>query len=131
MQNPCRKGFGNSSYLQEITKHPDNRHFMGYKAVCFDCRKAFNFNAHTESNSHLKCPECTQPLVLIDHKFRPPKKSDIKAWAVAKFLCENGFPYHRVYKEIDENIFKNHASYPSTMKEAIAFIETYKEQARK
>ncbi len=34
----------------------------------------------------MTCPECGQKMAEENHKFRPPKKSDIKAWGVSKFL---------------------------------------------
>ena len=74
---------------------------------------------------------------MLNQKFQPPKKSDIKSWEVVKFLYENGFTYQHVYKDIskslrvDANSSENYVDYPTTMREAIEFVETYKEQGRK
>lgn len=110
---------------------------MGYKAACFACRKAFNYNAYAEHQAPAKCPDCSQGLALLNHKFEPPKKSDVKAWEVVKFLFDNGFPYHHVFKDVSKclrvnaNSSENYVGYPTTMTEAKDFVETYKDQARK
>lgn len=109
---------------------------MGYKAVCFACRKAFNYNPDVQKNMEQKCPQCSKVLSLVNHKFKLPRKSDNKSWDVAKYLCENGFPYRHVYKDVskrntvDENSSSNYVEYPTTMKEAREFIVAYKEQAQ-
>mgnify|MGYP003578356908 CR=1 FL=1 len=110
---------------------------MGYKAVCFNCRKAFNYNAYADNQAPAKCPDCSQPLALLNQKFQPPKKSDAKAWEVVKFLSDKGFPFHHVYKDVSKSLkvdvrsSENYVDYPTTMKEAVAFVEMYKAQARK
>src|SRR5690606_31330077 len=75
---------------------------MGHKKVCLNCRKAFNQNSDFEIQSGFSCPECGQKMVEVNHKFRPPKKADLKSWNVVKFLIENGFLYQHVYKNIDK-----------------------------
>ena len=82
------------------------------------------------------CPECGNPMTLMDHKFRPPKTDDIKKWKVVKYLVDNGFIYHHVYEkvEIESNrivSYQNYARYPKTLREAEDFVVIYKLQAIK
>lgn len=102
---------------------------MGHKKVCLNCRKAFNDNTHFEQ----KCSKCGRKMLLVNHKFRPPKKSDVKSWEVSTFLIENGFLYHHVYTNIEERnglvTKENHIDYPRTMSEARRFVAEYKSQA--
>ena len=110
---------------------------MGYKAVCFNCHKSFSRPHSAYGHVPEKCPNCGGDIALLNHTFRPPKISDTKAWEVVKFLFENGFSYQHVYKNISKSIrvdaisSENYVDYPTTMREAIEFVETYKEQARK
>ena len=107
---------------------------MGYKSVCFKCHKSFSRPHSAYGHVPEKCPDCGGANSLLNQKFQPPKKTDIKLWEVVKFLFENGFTYQHVYKDIskslrvDSNSSENYVDYPTTMKEAIEFVETYKEQ---
>lgn len=107
---------------------------MGYKYICLDCRKAFNLGTGFNNTKVANCPEYGVLMKLMDHKFKPPKKGDLKKWQVVKYLAENGFIYQHVYKktEIESNIivsYQNYTSYPETLKEAKDFVEKYKAQA--
>jgi DNA-directed RNA polymerase subunit RPC12/RpoP len=83
-------------------------HFtMGYKVICLNCRKAFNISSDYNAHVPKKCPECSSQLVMFNHKFQPPKQSDIKAWKVVAFLYENGFNYQHVQKDIPFDMLKN------------------------
>ncbi|MDG1508933.1 MAG: hypothetical protein P8Q53_04045 [Flavobacteriaceae bacterium] len=110
---------------------------MGYKNVCFDCRKAFNQGSNLSNIRESKCPECGILMKQITHRFRPPKHNDIKKWDVAKFLMKNGFLYQHVWEKIFRNekgeiyATANYAKYPESMKEAKEFVELNKEQAIK
>lgn len=97
---------------------------MGHKSVCLDCQKAFSLESdYQESNKRSeKCPECGQMAVRYPHRFRPPKKSDDKAWDVVRYLFENGFIYHHI-----PNAGGNgYEMYPETMKEARDFVDRLK-----
>ena|SRR5690606_21811189 len=106
---------------------------MGHKKVCLNCRKAFNQNSDFEIQSGFSCPECGQKMVEVNHKFRPPKKADLKSWNVVKFLIENGFLYQHVYKNIDKRnglvSKENYVDYPTNMSEAKIFVAEFKNQA--
>jgi hypothetical protein len=110
---------------------------MGYKAVCLNCRKAFNLSPDYTLHVPVKCFECSGQLVMFNHKFRPPKHSDIKAWKVVAFLYTHGFNYQHIQKDIPLDILKNmpesdrYEEYPSNMKDAKQFVEKHKSQALK
>lgn len=75
-------------------------------------------------------------MTLLSHRFRPPKKTDDKKWKTVKYLIENGFFYDHIYQKIEVSdggslIYQNYATYPDNLRDAIEFVERYKEQARK
>ena len=75
-----------------------------------------------------KCQECGGDYIYYDHKFRPPKRSDLKAWQVVKFLKQNGFTYQRVYDEYIKTRqygYYTHAVYPKSMSEAKEFVARF------
>jgi len=109
---------------------------MGYKIVCFNCRKAFNNNLGAQHNFG-KCTECGGEYVYFNHKFRPPRKSDLEAWKVVRFLFDIGFNFQHVVEEhikIRENgralDYDIYGQYPRNLKEAQEFITKFKEQAK-
>ena len=107
---------------------------MGFKNVCFDCRKAFNQGTDFNNIRESKCPECGTLMKQVTHRFRPPKQNDVKKWDVAKFLMNNGFLYEHVYKRICKirglTVLENYATYPENMRDAKEFVEMYKEQVK-
>jgi predicted RNA-binding Zn-ribbon protein involved in translation (DUF1610 family) len=102
---------------------------MGYKTVCFNCRKSFSA-AQTKIRER-KCPQCGKAMTWLSHRFRPPKNTDDKKWKVVEFLAENGFDYDHIWKSIQNGVYSGLAVYPETMKDAEEFAEKYKAQARK
>jgi DNA-directed RNA polymerase subunit RPC12/RpoP len=106
---------------------------MGYKNVCFDCRKAFNQGTDLNEIRKAKCPDCGVLMKQVTHRFRPPKNKEIDKWKVAKFLMEKGFLYEHVYKRIYKIkgliVLENYATYPENMRDAKEFVEKYKHQA--
>ena len=107
---------------------------MGYKNVCFDCKKAFNRGINLNNIREYKCPDCGKLMEQVTHRFRPPKQKDTKKWEVAIFLMESGFLYEHVYKRIYEirgvTVLANYATYPENMRDAKEFVEKYKAQAK-
>ena len=95
---------------------------MGHKKVCFNCRKAFNVSNDIEEKISMTCPNCGGMTSLLDHKFRPPKITEIEKWKVAEYLKNNGFLYQHVYKNYEI------VPYPDNMKDAKEFVEAYKMQ---
>jgi ribosomal protein S27AE len=100
---------------------------MGYKKVCFNCRKAFNIDNEKINSVNLTCPNCGNTTTIFNHKFRPPKNDDIKNWKVIEFLKDNGFVYQHIFKE-NNKVFTE-VPYPKNMAEARQFVQEYKEQA--
>lgn len=106
---------------------------MGYKKICLSCRKAFNQSAKAEVQSGTTCPECGLKMTEVDHKFRPPRKTDVKSWNLVKFLVENGFLFQHVYKIFEKRnglvLKEKYAAYPTNMREAKIFVAKFKDQA--
>jgi predicted RNA-binding Zn-ribbon protein involved in translation (DUF1610 family) len=100
---------------------------LGYKKVCFSCRKAFNVDQLNAEKTNLNCPECGNKTILFDHKFRPPKQSDVNQWMIVEFLKDNGFVYQHVYVEQEPGLHLQ-IKYPKTMEEAREFVARYKDQ---
>lgn len=94
---------------------------MGHKKVCFDCRKAFSVYLNGAAGVQPICPECGNPVYIINHKFRPPKQSDLKQWAVAAFLKDNGYFFQHAYEYIGNKTYQM-VLYPYSMKEAVEFV---------
>lgn len=105
---------------------------MGYKKVCFNCRKSYNHPLKTEQIRSSKCPECGNEMEELSQLFQPPKQSDKKKWDVVKLLVDNGFKYHHIWEEEFKNVkgeiirYQNYAKYPESLKDAEEFLEKYK-----
>lgn len=108
---------------------------MGHKKVCLECRITLNrpFDSGTEQT--YPCPECGNPMTLLPHRFRPPKKSEDKKWETVKFLIDNGFYYQHIYEKTETKnktaSYHNYVAYPDNIRDAEEFVEKYKGQARK
>lgn len=106
---------------------------MGYKSVCIDCRKSLNRALDFGSEREYPCSDCGKPMILLSHLFKPPKKTDTKHWETVKFLVNNGFSYHHIYKTVEKKngmiiSHQGYVSYPDNLKDAKEFVEKYKEQ---
>ena len=62
--------------------------------ACYECRKMFRRPVtaelalpHPKGEAMARCPECRRPMHNVGKGFRPPKRSDLKAW---KRLQEDG-----------------------------------------
>ncbi len=105
---------------------------MGHKNVCLNCRKAFNMGTDYNNIREADCPECGRPMILMSHRFRPPKKTDDKKWLTVEYLIENGFKYQHVYKKNEAGqLLNTYADYPNNLRDAKEFVDEYKEQAQK
>jgi hypothetical protein len=109
-----------------------NLSHMGHKIVCLTCRKAFSNNLGY-LHAFGRCQECGGEYLYFNHKFRPPKRNDIKAWRVVKFLRENGFVYHHIkeYVPTTHSGYIVDTAYPTNMKDAVLFVNRYKDQVVK
>ena len=107
---------------------------MGYKNICFTCKKAFSQGNDFTKIHKSNCPECGNEMTIVNHSFRPPKKNEIKKWETVRFLVENGFIYHHVF-ELVEKVegkivsYQNYVKYPENLDDAKIFVEKYKDQA--
>ena len=103
---------------------------MGHKKVCLDCRISFNRAFDRGSELTYPCPECGKSMILLPHRFRPPKKTDETKWGVVKFLIDNGFYYQHIS---EPTIIGNtkYVEYPDNLPEAKEFVIKYKNQAKK
>jgi DNA-directed RNA polymerase subunit RPC12/RpoP len=102
---------------------------MGYKKVCFNCRKAFSVYTNNAETINLTCPECGGTTAFLKHKFRPPKRNDLRQWDTIQFLVDNGFLFDHVYKQVESGGYEQ-VAYPETMEEAKVFVIEYKKQAK-
>ncbi|MDF1695331.1 MAG: hypothetical protein P1U56_05850 [Saprospiraceae bacterium] len=98
---------------------------MGYKNVCFPCKKAFNQGTDFTYIRNAKCPDCGVMMSPMNHRFRPPKKSALAKWKTIEFLIDHGFYFqHIVHPDLS-----TYASYPETMSAAKEFVLKFKSQA--
>ena len=106
---------------------------MGVKHVCFSCRKAFN--APYGATGPERCPECGVAVVVLPHRFRPPKKRDAEKWAAVKYLVDQGFRYEHL-NPMDFPIwargrYGNYVRFPESVRGAKEFVEAYLEFSQK
>lgn len=85
--------------------------------ACFSCRKSFRRPVSEEPR---KCPDCGGQAVRLSRKFKAPKKDDVNAWLVVKFVVDSGLVYQSIHLEGGYL-----AEYPKTMKEAEVFVAQY------
>jgi hypothetical protein len=73
--------------------------------------------------------KCSNSLIYLPHRFRPPKKSDKKGWELVKFLISEGFPFQHIYREgsseLSQKASNNYVVYPKSMAEAREFVKKY------
>jgi len=109
---------------------------MGYKIVCFSCRKSFS-EGRNQLHVPEVCQECGGQFIRYDHKFRPPKTNDTNSWKVVEFLYDHGFVYQHIYETIFRDKdglpkgYQNFVKYPENMIDARDFVIKYKDQVRK
>lgn len=103
---------------------------MGRKKVCLSCKLCFNREVTFDTEKVHLCPQCGKSMKLLPHRFRPPKKTDKKAWQLASFLIDNGFSYQHIYQvgsnEFIKSKYDNYIPYPKNLKDAKEFVEQYK-----
>jgi len=108
---------------------------MGHKVVCINCYRVENIRSDLTNLKIGNCPLCSEKMIFVNHKFRPPKKNEKKKWEVVKFLISKGFPFQHIYQEGKSDYYKtnfeNYVEYPKTMKEAKEFVIKYKNQSLK
>lgn len=109
---------------------------MGHKKLCLDCRLSLNRDFDPGSDLKYPCPTCGKTMLLLPHRFRPPKRNDEKGWNLVQFLIENGFRYQHIYEDgIETSDHYNrkikYVQYPNNLRDAKEFVSKYKSQANK
>jgi hypothetical protein len=108
---------------------------MGYKNICFNCRKSFNMGTDFNNIRQGNCPECGEPMTLMTHRFRPPKNEDDKKWLTVTYLVDNGFTYQQIYEQgpakDKQKVKKITVPYPDNLRDAEEFVSKYKDQANR
>ena len=61
-------------------------------------------------------------MILLNEKFKAPRKSDSTQWEIVKLLVDNGFRYQTIY----DPITGERVPYPRTKKDAETFIQWFK-----
>jgi DNA-directed RNA polymerase subunit RPC12/RpoP len=97
-------------------------HSYLFPHVCFECRNSFK---KAPSEAGVQCPSCEGLMIQLSRKFRPPKKTDLQSWAVVEYVVQAGFRYQSLQTE--DGRF---AKYPSSFKEAEAFVLAYQTNKR-
>ncbi len=59
--------------------------------ACFGCRKSF---AKDAQDTPRKCPECAKPMIDMGAYFEPPRRLNVKRWAVMKVLADYGYKFN-------------------------------------
>lgn len=99
---------------------------MGFKNVCLSCKRVDNLGTDFNDFKTGRCPICNNKIFFVDHKFRPPKKTDKKGWDLAEYLITHGFIFQHVSDENGVSI-----KYPNDLMEAKEFVKIYRNQAVK
>jgi hypothetical protein len=95
---------------------------MGYKLVCFTCRKAFNQPADYAGSRSRACSDCHQPAAKLWHRFRPPRRNATKKWQIVVYLHQHGFDYNKRFASFNGH---NYEKYPTTMLAAKEFVRNH------
>lgn len=100
---------------------------MAHKKICLKCRISFsiNTNSELENNKVVNCSNCHEAMLIVHHKFKPPKRNDLKKWKFVELLVNNGFLFQSVYENISVGVFLK-VDYPKNLKEAKEFVEKHK-----
>jgi len=78
---------------------------MGHKKICLKCRVVFNRDFDDGSTKQkYQCPSCRSEMILLPHRFRPPKKSEEHKWKTIEYLLDKGFRYEHTYFAVPENL---------------------------
>jgi hypothetical protein len=64
-------------------------------------------------------------MAIVHHKFKPPRRNDLKRWKLVELLVKNGFLFQPVYEKIGVAIYLK-VDYPKNLIEAKEFVEKYK-----
>ncbi len=102
---------------------------MGYKKICLPCRLCFTRLIDFGTGKIYPCPTCSNPMILLTHRFRAPKKSDDQKWKTVAFLLAHGFLYQPIFEVLNGQKTTKKVEYPENLTQARAFVLQYKDQA--
>jgi len=102
-----------------------NNHAFTHWA-CFYCRKSF---AKEESDVPRKCPECAKLMTDMGAYFEPPRKLNVKRWAVMKVLADYGYKFQSEGSKVYIKTFILQAKNPR-IADVIERIELEKQRKR-
>ena len=97
------------------------------KYLCLSCRRTFK--RPVDGKGERSCPHCKLTAVRMGQKFRPPKLSAHREWAIVEYLVRNGFYYDSIQIEKGPGTGAELVAYPSTMDEAKIFVRENQEHA--
>lgn len=100
--------------------------------ACTSCRKAFKrpvLGQDFEADRIKKCPHCGAKAYNLGRRFKAPKMTDDKGWALVAFMIDNGFFFNAAYVKAESGPGLVHVPYPKTLREAQEFVEKYKDCA--
>ena len=67
-------------------------------------------------------------MTMVGRKFHAPKKTDVMQWKKVQFLAAHGFLFQSIYTPSPAG-GKQVVPYPRTLKEAVTFVVTHRDQA--
>jgi DNA-directed RNA polymerase subunit RPC12/RpoP len=94
--------------------------------TCFQCRSTYK-RPFQKGLFYRKCPSCSSQSVMMDVRFKPPRKRDDKQWKKVEHLAQNGFYFQKVY--LKNGSVWQRQSYPKDLKQAKEFVVKFKDQA--
>lgn len=84
--------------------------------VCVVCRRSFRRSGKTRDEA--PCPSCGGAAILLNRKFKPPRRNDVAQWAKVTALVKLGFRFDTIY-DADGAIIP----YPLTVRGIPAFVK--------
>jgi hypothetical protein len=76
----------------------------------------------------VRCPNCANPMVMLNRKFSSPKKRDAEQWEKVEQLVAHGFYFFSVYR-IAEGGKKVAVPYPERLADVQNFVNEFSGQS--